>query len=389
MKSGQGIYLHIPFCKQACNYCNFHFSTSKRGRAEVLQAINHEIALRASEWDRSPVRTIYLGGGTPSLLNSQELEQLFNSLAANASLHTVHEISLEANPDDLDQASISVLANSPVNRLSIGIQSFHEADLQFMNRAHSATEALASLSLVRSAGFKNLSIDLIYGSPTTSHKMWEENLDRAIDLGIPHISAYALTVEPRTALAHQIKTGQSPAVDEGKAAEQFQVLVEKLVAAGYVHYEISNFSLPGYYSQHNSSYWQGLPYIGIGPSAHSYDGLRERRWNIAHNARYQQLVVGLKEAVDYYAIQGLYSIEQLSLADRYNERVMTSLRTSKGLDFPALKADFGADFANYFEQQLASFIQKGQLIFSEDQHYRLSTHARFLADGIAAEAFWV
>lgn len=389
MDTGQGVYLHIPFCKQACNYCNFHFSTSMRARPQVLKALQREIELRAEEWLRLPVKTIYLGGGTPSLLQPQELELLFASLEANQALQQLEEITLEANPDDLDQATIHHLASSPVNRLSIGIQSFHEADLQFMQRAHSAQEALQSLTLVRAADFNNLSIDLIYGSPTTSLKMWEENLQRAIDLGIPHISAYALTVEPRTALAHQIKNGQSPPVDEGKAAEQFALLVEQLTAAGYEQYEISNFSLPGYYSQHNSSYWQGLPYIGIGPSAHSFDGQAERRWNIANNARYQQLVLSLEQPKDYYQLQGLYTTEQLSKADRYNERVMTSLRTSRGLDFQALKAEFGSDFSDYFEQQVRGHIQQGQLLLDEDQHYRLSTHARFLADGIAAQAFWV
>ncbi|MEM7574758.1 MAG: radical SAM family heme chaperone HemW [Bacteroidota bacterium] len=389
MDAGQGIYLHIPFCKQACNYCNFHFSTSMRGRPQILKALQREIELRAEEWLRLPVKTIYLGGGTPSLLQPQELDMLFASLEANQPLQQLEEITLEANPDDLDRVTIYQLASSPVNRLSIGIQSFHEADLQFMQRAHSAEEALQSLTLVRAADFNNLSIDLIYGSPTTSLIMWEENLQRAIDLGIPHISAYALTVEPRTALAHQIKTGQSPPVDEGKAAEQFAVLVEKLTAAGYEQYEISNFSLPGYYSQHNSSYWRGLPYIGIGPSAHSFDGQQERRWNVANNARYQQLVLSLKQPEDYYQLQGLYTTEQLSKADRYNERVMTSLRTSHGLDFQALKAEFGSDFSDYFEQQVLEHLQQGQLILDEDQHYRLSTHARFLADGIAAQAFWV
>lgn len=351
--------------------------------------MRQEINLRQSEFARAALHSIYFGGGTPSLLSSKELEQFFQEISAQHPLSEQLEISLEANPDDLDEATVAALAASPVNRLSVGIQSFQEADLRFMNRAHSAVESTKALQLVQAAGFHNISIDLIYGSPTTTAADWRDNLQQVIDFGIPHISAYALTVEPKTALAHQIASGKSPAVDEQLAALQFEVLVETLREAGYVHYEISNFAKPGYESQHNSSYWQGQAYIGIGPSAHSFDGLQERRWNIAHNARYQQLIHSIDSVADYQEIQGLYTAEILSKADRYNERVMTGLRTSKGVDFVALEGDFGPEFSAYFKEQLQEEIKRGQLLWVDQQFFRLAPTARFLADGIAAQAFWV
>ncbi|MEM9930699.1 MAG: coproporphyrinogen-III oxidase family protein, partial [Bacteroidota bacterium] len=317
------LYLHIPFCKQACSYCNFHFSTSMKTRPVVMEGINKELRLRRRELASTPVPSIYFGGGTPSLLTEAELERLFSTLreehylgeGAGAKLGVKKagltdkpfppetsdelltrlrrpkdasddrvEITLEANPDDLDEATISLLAASPVNRLSIGIQSFFEEDLRFMNRAHSAAEARAAVEKVNRAGFHDVSIDLIYGGQTTSDDRWAENLRIATDLGVTHISAYALTVEPKTALGVQVARGKVADTDDAKFDRHFNMLVDHLTAAGYQHYEISNFCLPGHPSRHNSGYWSGQPYLGIGPGAHGFDGGYRRRWNVSNNA---------------------------------------------------------------------------------------------------------
>ena len=284
-----GIYFHIPFCKQACHYCNFHFSTSLRYKEEMVQAMLRELEARRLYLPDEPLDSIYFGGGTPSLLSEGELMAFFEAVNRYFRLSPKAEITLEANPDDLKPETLAALGRSPVNRLSIGIQSFAEEDLRFFNRAHDAHEARRCLDNARAAGFGDLTIDLIYGAPTTSHAQWAENLEIAFSYQIPHLSCYALTVEPRTALDHFIKKGKAPAVDEEQAARQFGYLVEATQAAGYEQYEISNFALPGRYAVHNSNYWTGAPYLGIGPSAHSFDG-ESRQWNVANNAKYLKAV---------------------------------------------------------------------------------------------------
>ncbi|PHI19098.1 coproporphyrinogen III oxidase [Lewinellaceae bacterium SD302] len=397
------LYLHIPFCKQACSYCNFHFSTSSRGRDELLLALHQEIRLRKEEIQRAGTETIYLGGGTPSLLTERELADIFRVLAEvsdfdyqsskvgkehskNANGPTdKREITLEANPDDLTEATVEILAASPVNRLSIGLQSFQEKDLRYMNRAHSAKESTLAMQRVLKAGFTDLSVDLIYGSPTTSDADWDDNISRVLDFGVGHVSAYALTVEEKTALAHRIKTGQLPAPDEDRFARQFDRLVERLTLAGFEHYEISNFAKPGQYSRHNTGYWQGKPYVGLGPSAHGFNGFDQRNWNIANNALYTRLLTGATSIP-----AGLTETEQLSPTDRYNEFVMTGLRTQWGVRRTDLASKFGTSLAEYFsttvrEEQLLCYFDS-QKIESEGR-YQLNQSGKRLADGIAAALF--
>lgn len=368
-----GIYLHIPFCKQACHYCDFHFSTSLRYRAEVLEAMLQELELQKDYLQGAPLESIYFGGGTPSLLDAEELNQLFDKIYQLHEVQPDAEITLEANPDDLTTVKLAQLQNTPINRLSIGIQSFSEADLKYMNRAHNAAEASRCIELAQAAGFYNLTIDLIYGSPTTSHAQWAENIERVLAYDIPHISCYCLTVEPKTALAHLVATGQSKPVDDTQAAQQFQYLMKQLANAGYAHYEISNFAKPGNYAVHNSNYWLGKHYLGIGPSAHSYNG-QSRQWNVANNSQYRKSLAANELA---------FEIEFLNADQRYNELVMTRLRTIWGVHL----LDLDATYQEYFTQQMASFVDAGQVI-RQDGHYVLSQAGRLLADRIAMEAFW-
>ena len=380
-----GLYLHIPFCKQACHYCNFHFSTSLKSKDEMVAAILRELVLQKDYLEGEPLETIYFGGGTPSLLNRRDLDLIFGEIfkhyqVASDGLTLSHavtkpglEVTLEANPDDLTLLKINELRQTPVNRLSIGVQSFSEEDLRFMNRSHNASEALTSIQNAQQAGFGNLSVDLIYGSPTTSHEQWAKNLETVFDLRIPHLSSYCLTVEPKTALAHMIKKGQAKPVDDEHAACQFEFLMEKTAQAGYEHYEISNLALPGHYSRHNTSYWQGKKYLGIGPSAHSFNGL-SRQWNVANNAQYIRAL---------QAGELSFEKEILTLVQRYNEYVMTGLRTKWGCSLLKIKElGFEAEFTDVAKQFLAdgTMEQVGDI-------FRLTKSGRFLADGIAAELF--
>ena len=371
-----GIYLHIPFCKQACHYCNFHFSTSLRLKEDLLQALLREMELQADYLNGAPLDSIYLGGGTPSLLSAGELNRLFERLYR---LHTVRpeaEITLEANPDDLSAGYLHALRDTPINRLSIGIQSFAQEDLRFMNRAHTAREARQCLEQALQAGFERLTVDLIYGSPTTTDEMWRENIDTVLSYGIPHISCYALTVEPRTALAHFVETGKSPPVEEEKAAAQFEYLMDRLEAAGYLHYEISNFARPGREAVHNSSYWAGEPYLGLGPAAHSFDGRLTRQWNVAHNPKYIAAIG---------AGQIPCEKEVLSPAERFNEYVMTGLRTSRGCDLSRLQG-LDDSYPAIFRKGIQKFIQEG-LAREEAGRFVLNKNGRLLADRIASDLF--
>ena len=371
-----GIYLHIPFCKQACHYCNFHFSTSLKHKAEMVEAMLRELSLRKDYLADKELDSIYFGGGTPSLLTEGELMRFFEKIEKHFTIKPGAEITLEANPDDLTKEKIAALRRTPVNRLSIGIQSFFEEDLRFFNRAHDAREARACLEEALAAGFGNLTIDLIYGSPTTSDAHWEENLSIAFGYKIPHISCYALTVEERTALNHFIKAGKAPAVDEEQAARQFELLVAAMQEQGYIQYEISNFAQPGRFAVHNSSYWKGEPYLGLGPSAHSYNG-ESRQWNVANNAKYLREVTSQE--------MSFFEIERLSPADRYNEYAMTGLRTIWGVELGRLR-QMGAEYERHFLQHIQPYLESGQAE-REGETVRLTNAGKFLADGIAAAVF--
>ncbi len=337
-----GIYIHIPFCKQACNYCDFHFSTKLKNRTAVIDAIVSEIEQRKNYLENQPIETIYFGGGTPSLLSEQEINQLFSALDKQFNILPNAEISLEANPDDLSNEKLKLLKSSPINRLSIGVQSFHEHELKFMNRAHSAEEAIGSIKEAQDHGFENLSIDLIFGNPLSTASSWQGNLDQFFSLNIPHLSAYSLTVEEKTSLAHQIKTGKVPPVEDEKAYSQFETLRKHSLEKGYEQYELSNYCKQEKYSKHNTSYWQQKHYLGLGPGAHSYNG-KSRQWNISNNSLYAK------------AIQNQTSFseqERLSERDRYNELLITSLRTKWGLSFQYLKNHFSEKTQSHFNQKL-------------------------------------
>ncbi|MGB3798307.1 MAG: radical SAM family heme chaperone HemW [Lewinella sp.] len=385
------LYLHIPFCKQACSYCNFHFSTNLKQRGAVVEAMVRELRIRRNELSAGEVSSIYFGGGTPSILRAEELDRLFGAIRAAGYWEGLKEteITLEANPDDLDEETIAMLANSPVNRLSIGIQSFDEADLRFMNRAHNATEARTAVEKVVRAGFDDLSIDLIYGAQTTSDETWAENLRIATGLGVNHIASYALTVEPKTALGHHVASGAVPDTDDDKFARHFDMLIDHLESAGFEHYEISNFARPGHRSRHNSGYWTGEPYLGVGPGAHSFNGTDRRRWNVSNNASYARVWPDITSPADYEAAGPLlFGEEVLSERDRYNEYVMTGLRRREGIDLHDLTERFGQDRADHFAREVARHLTAGTLHqVPPGAIFQLTRSGLAVADGVAADAF--
>ncbi|AVR45198.1 coproporphyrinogen III oxidase [Christiangramia fulva] len=371
-----GIYLHIPFCKQACHYCDFHFSTSVKKKPQLVEMLCRELELRKDEL-KSNIETIYFGGGTPSLLNSEELEKIFRTISDSFEVLENAEITLEANPDDLSEEVLKMLAQSPVNRLSIGVQSFFEADLQLMNRAHNAEEALKSLQLAKKY-FDNISIDLIYGIPGLTNKNWKKNLQIALDLEIPHISSYALTVEPKTALEKFIEKGKVTPVSDETYREQFDILVETLTSSGFEHYEFSNFGKPGFHSRNNMAYWMGKAYLGIGPSAHSFDG-KQRKWNVSNNTLY---IKALEKS------ELPLTTEELSVTDRYNEFVMTRFRTKFGVSAKDIEELFGKKYAEYFLKETERFLRDG-LLEKKDSHFHITKKGKFLSDGIAADLFYI
>lgn len=370
-----GIYIHIPFCKQACYYCDFHFSTSLKKKVELLEALVKEIELRKAGFKDTEVQTIYFGGGTPSLLTNEELQLLISAVNDNYKVVTSPEITLEANPDDLSSRRIIELSNTPINRLSIGIQSFFESDLKLMNRAHNAMEAKACLEEA-TKHFDNISVDLIYGIPDASNEQWLENIEIALNYNVPHISSYALTVEPKTALASFIEKGVIDNVDDEQALEQFHLLKDKLEASGFIHYELSNFGKEGYFSKNNSAYWQGKSYIGIGPSAHSFNGY-QRGWNVKNNTKYIK-------AINKSALP--MEMETLTKTDRYNEYIMTGLRTIWGVSLEKVEQDFGTTYKDYLIEQANVFINQ-HLLYIDGRHLRVTKKGQFLSDGIASELF--
>ncbi len=371
-----GLYIHIPFCKQACDYCNFHFSTSLQNKNELLNALVLELKARAKYLDTKTLESVYFGGGTPSLLSVAEIRALLDEAKAHFSLSKDVEITLEANPDDLDSNKLRELKTAGINRLSLGIQSFHEADLKFMNRVHDTSRAHRCIKQVKEAGFHNYSIDLIYGTPGLSEAAWRSNLEQVRSYEVPHLSAYALTVEPKTVLAYRISKGLVPDVDEDLAANQFNILMDFAEEAGYEHYEISNFCQPGHQAKHNSSYWQGAAYLGIGPSAHSFNG-KTRSWNINHNTKYIKAL----ETGDLPL-----ETEHLSTTEQYNEYLMISLRTAWGYDPKEVKKRFGEAAADALVQGSQKYLSD-QLMETKGTNFRLTRKGKLLADHIIADLF--
>ena len=370
-----GIYIHIPFCKQACHYCDFHFSTSLKKKDEMVLALAKEIALRKNEFKDEVVETIYFGGGTPSILEVQDLRILIDEVYRNYNVTENPEITVEANPDDLTETRINELSNNRINRLSIGIQSFFEDDLKLMNRAHNSEEAKKCLEIATQY-FDNISIDLIYGVPGMSNKKWLQNIETALSFNIPHISSYALTVEPKTALHKFIKQGIIAQPDDEVAQQHFHLLVDKLQENGFIHYELSNFGKENYFSKNNSSYWLGKKYIGIGPSAHSYNGI-SRSWNVSNNTQYLK-------SIDENQLPS--ETETLTITDRYNEYVMTGLRTIWGISLDRIEQEFGKTYLDYLNQQAAKYIED-HLLFVDDNILRTTKSGKFLSDGIASDLF--
>jgi oxygen-independent coproporphyrinogen-3 oxidase len=370
-----GIYIHIPFCKQACHYCDFHFSTSIKKKEGMVLALAKEIEMRKSESANEKVETIYFGGGTPSVLTSEEINFLIEQVYCNYKVAENPEITLEANPDDLSEERIIELSKSKINRLSIGIQSFFEDDLQLMNRAHNSAEAKKCLEVAMHY-FDNISLDLIYGIPGMSNQKWKQNIETALRFGIPHISSYALTVEPKTALKKMIQTGKIAAPKDEVAQEHFSILVETLEANDFIHYELSNFGKEDYFSKNNSAYWLGKKYIGIGPSAHSYNGI-SRSWNISNNSIYLKSIQEDKLPNE---------IEILSISDRYNEYIMTGLRTIWGVSLGRIETEFGEVYLNYLHKQTQKFLND-ELLFIENDILKPTKKGKFLTDGIASDLF--
>ena len=373
-----GIYIHVPFCKQQCHYCDFHFSTSLKNKNELLNALLSEMRLRNSFFDETKIGTIYLGGGTPSLLSADEINSLYHQLNQHFDLSKVEEVTMEANPDDLTEEKIHAYKATPINRFSIGIQSFQNDDLTYMNRAHNADQATNCIKAIQDAGWDNISIDLIYGLPTLSQEKWLDNLAKVVDLDIPHLSAYALTVEEKTPLHYAIKTGKQAPLDEKKSNQQFQHLMDFFGNKEWNQYELSNFSKPHFESKHNSSYWQQKKYLGLGPSAHSFDGKR-RMWNIANNVKYIQ---SLKKD------QLNYSQERLSETDHYNEYVLTSLRTQKGSNLNYIKTHFSSFFSGFFLKNIEKWI-KNNKIEQINNCFVLTDKGKLLADFITSDFFYI
>ncbi len=373
------IYLHIPFCKQKCSYCNFHFSTSFSLKDEMLSAIKKEIQLRHNELENKTLKSLYFGGGTPSVLSVDEIKSLIDEIQKYFSFDNNIEITLESNPDDLNKNFLEELSQTEINRLSIGTQSFFDEDLKLMNRAHNASEAESSIKRAQDFGLVNISIDLIYGSPTSNFEIWKDNLSKTIELQVPHVSSYALTVEPKTALEKWIENGKIRSPEETEQNQEFYYMKDFLKDNGFDHYEISNFGKPGFHSKHNSAYWKSEPYLGIGPSAHSYNGHLERSWNIANNPIY---IKNLN--------QNILPIEKeiLTEKDRFNEMIMIGLRTIWGVDLNKFNQNFSSEVIDYLNQEIKSKIESG-ILEIENNYLKIPEKHWFLADGIASDLFIV
>ena len=371
-----GIYIHIPFCKKACFYCDFHFSTSLRFKDDMIDAILKEIGTQQKYLEGKTLETIYFGGGTPSLLNKEELTLIINTVSENFEIIENPEITLEANPDDLTIEKLKELKAVGINRLSIGVQSFFDEHLKWMNRAHSALESEACIKNAQEIGFQNITIDLIYGMPNLTDKQWEENIKKALSLNAPHISAYNLTVEKNTALAHFVKKGKYQPLSDEKGAKQFSYLIETLERNGFEQYETSNFAKDKQYSIHNSSYWRGKHYLGIGPSAHSYNG-NSRQWNIANNKKYIDAISNNENQ---------FEIEKLSNADKINEHLLIGLRTIWGCNLNFIESLATENSYKQFMNELTVQIEKKMVTLDKNNIF-LTPKGKLFADRIASDLF--
>lgn len=372
-----GLYIHIPFCRKACNYCNFHFSTSLNQINEMVSSIAKEMEMRGKEIDEE-INTIYFGGGTPSLLHIDLLETLMNTARRHYNINDQAEITLEANPDDIVLEKAEAWKALGINRFSIGIQSFADENLKWMNRAHNAIQSTTAIDLIKQTGFHNYSIDLIYGTPGQSMEGWIKDLRTAFELGVPHLSCYALTVEEKTALNSLIKKGELPEINQDEQADRFEALMQLSADAGYHHYEISNFALPGYESKHNSAYWEGAVYLGFGPSAHSFDGVK-RKWNVSNNTDY------IKSLTNHLLPQ---KEETLSKKDVLNEYIMTALRQSKGIEKKILLQKGGQTCLAEISSLIKPYLKTHKVV-EDEKGWRLTNDGKFFADGIAAALFTV
>ena len=374
-----GIYIHVPFCQSRCAYCDFYSTTLLAHREAYVDTVCRELRLRLHELQGEPIKTIYFGGGTPSTLTIEELRRILENILHLSSFNfQLEELTLEANPDDLTEEYIQGLRTLPINRVSLGIQSFHDRTLRLVGRRHTAREAIEAVHRLQQAGITNISIDLIYGLPGETLDDWAYSLDQAIALGVKHISAYHLTYEEGTRLWRMLEQGLVAPIDEEQSVRSFELLREKLLAAGYEHYEISNFALPGYHSRHNSSYWQGIKYIGIGPGAHSYDGIN-RRWNLSSLTDY--IATPHEEDVPH-------EVEHLTTDERYDERIITELRTARGIDLTGLKADFGERYHTHCLHCAAPYIERGQLIHTADNRLHLTPESILVSDAVMCDLLY-
>jgi oxygen-independent coproporphyrinogen III oxidase len=373
----QGIYIHIPFCSQACHYCDFHFSTSLSSRDEMVKMICREIELRSDYLSKKNLDTIYFGGGTPSVLSPQELERIIEVIHKHFQITNDTEITIEANPDDLNKEKILELIKIGVNRLSIGIQSFHNEHLKYLHRIHSSEEAELSVKRAQDIGINNISIDLIYGIPAATHQIWIKDLEKALSLNVKHISSYCLTIEPKTVFGKWLKMSRIKNTEEEFSAFQFELLIKSMVDQGYEHYEVSNFSKPGFHSRHNSNYWLGGHYLGIGPSAHSYNG-DSREYNVANNAGY---IRSIREGIIPK------EVENLSERDKINEYILTGVRTKWGCDFLMLEDKFKMDISS-FNKILEPYTLDGYLEY-KDGIAKLTSKGMLIADKITRDLFLV
>ncbi|WP_279136642.1 radical SAM family heme chaperone HemW [Parabacteroides johnsonii] len=373
-----GLYIHIPFCAKRCLYCDFFSNTDMKFKEPYVSAVIREMQLRQEYIGGEPLDTIYFGGGTPSQLQQADFERIFKAIDCLFNISSCKEITLEANPDDMTPEYVASLRNLPFNRVSMGVQSFKEKDLHFLNRRHDREQALRAVGLCKENGIPNISIDLIYGLPGQTQEEWQENLNDAIHLEIPHISAYHLIYEEGTALYKLMEAGKVAPIEEELSVTLFSTLINRLAEAGYLHYEISNFARPGYFSQHNSSYWTGKKYIGIGPSAHSYDG-ESRQWNISSLPHYLE---GIRTGIPNI------EIEKLDINTKYNDFIITGLRTMWGIRTANIREQFGEEKQAYLERQAATYLHQGLLIYENDT-LTLSKEGIFISDGIMSDLLWV
>lgn len=369
-----GLYIHIPFCARRCLYCDFFSNTDMSHTAAYLEALSGEIGLRHGYLEGEPVETVYFGGGTPSQLRAADFSQIFDAIGRYFDLSICREVTLEANPDDISVAYLQALRPLPFNRISMGVQSFDPEDLRFLRRRHDREQALRAVALCKEHGYTNISIDLIYGLPGQTAAKWKANLAEVLRLDIPHISAYHLIYEEGTALYRLLEQEKVKPLEEEESLELFSILIDTLAEAGYAHYEISNFARPGFLSQHNRSYWQGKKYLGLGPSAHSYDG-KSREWNVSSLSGYMQGIRAGKPDLER---------EILTVHDQYNDYIITRLRTSEGIDLREIEVSFGADYQDYCCKQSLPFLEKG-LLMREQERLRLTRAGIFLSDSLMRE----